>query len=308
MNILIINLNLNKLFKILETLYFFDLNENKINIYHNFEIDTNDIDNNIIFNNLYSYKNLNIFKIDILDNVDNYIKIIDMYNINIILTNISLEYQLINKIENKCDIIICNTSNKMICQTIKNVNKKLINKNNDNYNQCKYIIEEINSKYYSLLCDSISLKQQLEYNPENNNVKYLLVFASHCDSELKLRTIENNLSYFNLNCIDILFIISSECEYKSNVKSICEKYKNIILFMEKENDCMYDFGKFVYILENFDVNQYDNIVFTNDSIYIHSSIFHFFNFIYKSNKEFIGYNDSTQLNYNYQSYLFSFKK
>ena len=27
------------------------------------------------------------------------------------------------------------------------------------------------------------------YSPDNNNIKYLMIFASHCDSEIKLKTI-----------------------------------------------------------------------------------------------------------------------
>lgn len=174
-------------------------------------------------------------------------------------------------------------------------------------NICYNIVDEITSQYYSFLCDSVKLKDKYDYDPELNKVNYLLLFASHCDSELKLNAIENNLKYLCYNCIDIIFIISSDCKYKNDVRTICEKYKNIT-FVEKENDNLLDFGKFVHGLTTVNVNKYDYIIFTNDSIYLHSYINHFFNYIFHSNKDIVGYNDSSEIIYHYQSYLFAVKK
>ena len=55
-------------------------------------------------------------------------------------------------------------------------------------------------------------------------------------------------------------------------------------------------------------NDYDYVILTNDSFIIHNQINHFFNLIVKYNVELYGYNDSTQIRYHYQSYLFSLRK
>ena len=145
------------------------------------------------------------------------------------------------------------------------------------------------------------------YNPDNNNINYLLIFACHCDSEIKLNTIRNNLNYFNFDSIKILLINSIGLKYNADVQHICEMYKNVS-YMEIDNDKTYDFGKWIYGLNNIDYNNYNFTIFTNDSFIIHSPINHFCNLLQKNNCELYGYNDSTQQKYHYQSYLFAIRK
>ena len=145
------------------------------------------------------------------------------------------------------------------------------------------------------------------YNPDNNNIKYLMIFASHCDSEIKLKTIKNNLKYFDYKSIDIAFISSKGLAYNKNVKDICAVYKNITYY-EIDNSPTCDFGKWINILNQVNYNKYNFIIFTNDSFIIHEPIDYFFNLTFKYNVELYGYNDSTQRNYHYQSYLFSLRK
>jgi hypothetical protein len=168
--------------------------------------------------------------------------------------------------------------------------KQILNNNLDNY---------INFKKKQILNNN--------YSPDNNNIKYLMIFASHCDSEIKLKTITNNLKFFDYKSIDIAFINTKDLYYNKHVKDICDIYKNITYY-EIENSPTYDFGKWINILNQVDYDKYNFIIFTNDSFIIHEPINYFFNLTYKYNVELYGYNDSTQRNYHYQSYLFSLNK
>ena len=58
---------------------------------------------------------------------------------------------------------------------------------------------------------------------------------------------------------------------------------------------------------NVDVNNYEFVTFLNDSIIIHSPIIHFFDYTRLKNVDLYGYNDSSQINYHYQTYFFSIK-
>lgn len=153
-------------------------------------------------------------------------------------------------------------------------------------------------------------KRQLiknQYNPDDNNIKYLVLFASHCDSEIKLHAIKNNLQYFDHNSMDVIVINSTNLKYNTDVKNICESYRNIT-YCEIENIPTLDFGKWINVLDRYNYNKYDFIFFTNDSFIIHNPINYFFNLTYKYNLDLYGYNDSTQRKYHYQSYLFALKK
>ena len=96
--------------------------------------------------------------------------------------------------------------------------------------------------------------------------------------------------------------------YNNDVSEICSRHNNT-KYYEIPNSSYYDFGKWIYALNSFvDYNDYDYIIFTNDSFIIHSSINHYLNLIVKYNVQFYAYNDSSQTRYHYQSYLFSLRK
>jgi hypothetical protein len=159
----------------------------------------------------------------------------------------------------------------------------------------KYLNFKLQQKYHN------------NYNPNNNNVKYLVLMACHCNSELKLSAINRNLKYLDYESIDVVLINSVGLPYNSQISNLCSQYKNI-KYNEIPNESTYDFGKWVYGLNKCDYNNYDYTIFINDSFIIHSHINHFFNLVYKYNTEFYGYNDSTQERYHYQSYLFALRK
>jgi hypothetical protein len=127
--------------------------------------------------------------------------------------------------------------------------------------------------------------------------------ATHTDNELRLKTILNTMNYFDTNAMDIMVANSKSLKY-SDVLSSYYKSKNITYY-EIENNCCYDFGKWIYLLSQIDYSLYDHVFFINDSFIIEKPVTHFINLAIKSNTELYGYNDSTQENYHYQSYFFS---
>jgi hypothetical protein len=82
--------------------------------------------------------------------------------------------------------------------------------------------------------------------------------------------------------------------------------------MEIPNDKYLDIGKFVFVLNNILSDDsikkdYDYVVLVNDSIIIQRSLRFFYNTVIKMNKELFAYNDSSQVKYHYQSYLYAVK-
>ena len=132
--------------------------------------------------------------------------------------------------------------------------------------------------------------------------KILTIIACHTNNLLKYNTIMNNIKYFCFINNDIIIINSLGENYSNQLK---ETLKNHIKsYYEIPNNIHLDIGKWIHVLKNVDYTSYDHIVFTNDSFLINSSIAHFFNKMIKTNVELYGYNDSTELKYHYQSYLF----
>jgi len=148
-------------------------------------------------------------------------------------------------------------------------------------------------------------KHMYSYNPCRNNKRLLLLLATHTDSKLKLKNIQNTINLFNYGCIDIVVCNSTHLPYNKYLNSYY-KSKNIRYF-EVPNDSKYDFGKWNYLLRQVDYPSYDYVIFMNDSIVMKSPVAHFINLAIKNNTDLYGYNDSTQSGYHYQSYLFCIK-
>jgi hypothetical protein len=165
----------------------------------------------------------------------------------------------------------------------------------------------MNNQINNYLNFKITQKRNNNYNPNDNNIKYLVLIACHCNSDLKMSAIRRNLTYFNFDSIDILVINTIDLSYNSEISNLCSTYNNT-KYIECVNELTYDFGKWIYGLKNIDYNNYDYVIFTNDSFIIHAPINHFLNLTHKYNRQFYGYNDSTQQRYHFQSYLFSLRK
>jgi hypothetical protein len=150
------------------------------------------------------------------------------------------------------------------------------------------------------------VKKRNMYHPSINNKKTLTIIACHVNSELKLKTIFENAKFLNFASNDIIIINSRGLPYNQEVQNFCSSQN--IKYIEVDNGPALDFGKWCYILKTEDLSEYSFVVLTNDSYVIHRPIHHFYNLTAKMNAELYGYNDSTQINYHYQSYLFSLRR
>jgi hypothetical protein len=138
------------------------------------------------------------------------------------------------------------------------------------------------------------------------NVKYLTIMACHTDSILRINTIVNNLKYLRFKNNDIIIINSKNTKHGNNLKTICNNMS--IQYIEILNDTALDSGKWMHVLKHNSIHPYKYVVFTNDSFYINNPVCHFYNLMMTRNVDLYGYNDSTQITYHYQSYLFGIKR
>lgn len=153
-------------------------------------------------------------------------------------------------------------------------------------------------------------KKKYSFNPDINEKKCLVIMACHCNSSIKLQTIRDNLNYFSFNTCRKIVINSTHTEYTEQLTKYCEEQRNTNYY-EVKNDGYIDFGKWVYTLTKLvdvDYNDYDYVILTNDSYTIHHPIDHFLNIAMKCDVELFGYNDSNEIKYHYQSYLFILRK
>ncbi len=187
----------------------------------------------------------------------------------------------------------------MIEEKIRDFNNYIKN-NNFEYNLKDLKIDEIYEDRYIVDMYNYMLEHNYTYN---KNKKILVIIATHISDQNKLYTIKNNIKYFEKH--DIIINNSAGLELNEEVKNFCENEK--IIYQESENDIYLDFGKWYKTLKSINYNNYDYIVFTNDSIFITYNINHFFNLMIDKNLELYGYNDSSEINYHYQSYLFGIK-
>jgi hypothetical protein len=136
--------------------------------------------------------------------------------------------------------------------------------------------------------------------------KILILVACHTNTKLKFETIKKTIQFLSFDNATISVANTKELEFNEDMNEYC-KNKNIS-YHETENYKTYDFGKWLYLLNNLDYSSYESIFFINDSFIVLSPIHFFIHLSIKSNVELYGYNDSTQCAYHYQSYLFSIKK
>jgi hypothetical protein len=140
----------------------------------------------------------------------------------------------------------------------------------------------------------------------NSNKKILTIIACHCNTVLKYNTIINNIKHLHFQTNDIIVVNSKNEQYSAALRETLEK--KVYGYIEIPNNNHLDIGKWCHVLSLIDTSKYSDVVFTNDSFIITSSISHFFNKMIKSNVELYGYNDSSQECYHYQSYLFGIKE
>jgi len=151
---------------------------------------------------------------------------------------------------------------------------------------------------------SVTQKKMNTHNFEPRH-KTLLLVASHTNTKLKLENIKKSISFFELNNVTICVANTHNLKFNTELSEYYKKKQ--ISYYENENHS-YDFGKWLFLLNKIDYSSYDSIVFLNDSFIMLSPVHSFLNLSVYSDTELYGYNDSTEINYHYQSYLFSLKK
>ncbi len=139
------------------------------------------------------------------------------------------------------------------------------------------------------------------------NARFLTIIACHTTSLAKVRTILNNLKYLVFATNRIVIVNSVGTAHGKILREAIEKSSLDIEYKEIPNDSCLDCGKWMHYINNYYKKTHDYVVFTNDSYLIHGSVQHFYNAMYKRGTELYGYNDSTQIRYHYQSYLFGIK-
>jgi hypothetical protein len=160
------------------------------------------------------------------------------------------------------------------------------------------ILQNINTKTKIIIDKTYKNYEKIIKN------KLLLIISCHSNSIFKYNVLKNNIKYLILNNIDIIIINSIEFKnmYNFNISP------NIIKIFFVDNDKFCDFGKWVYVIKNFNYSNYKNIIFMNDSIILINNINNYFINIDNNEYDLYGFNDSKQIMYHYQSYIFSVKK
>jgi len=151
-------------------------------------------------------------------------------------------------------------------------------------------------------------------NPNNiTNIKILTIIACHTNTNVKYNAILNNITYLTFPNNDIVIVNSLNEKYSDKLKKYIETtYHTDIKYIEIPNDKYIDVGKYIHALNIIQSDSafnkdYEFVVLINDSVIIRKSISHFYNMIIKMDKELYAYNDSSEIKYHYQSYLYAIK-
>ena len=181
----------------------------------------------------------------------------------------------------------------------------------------KFQTNKINNAELNLFIKNYNTIVSNNYECKNtNHKKFLTIFACHTKSLLKYNAIINNIPYLIFPNNDIIIINSSNEKYSDKLKNYIstnsDNNNKIIKYIEIPNDKYIDIGKYIHVLNVIETDDsmkkdYDFVVLINDSIIIKKSITHFYNMIIKMNKELYAYNDSSEIKYHYQSYLYAIK-
>jgi hypothetical protein len=139
----------------------------------------------------------------------------------------------------------------------------------------------------------------------------LLLIANHTSNKIKYNITLNNLFHISEFVTDIVIIDTNNENYSELLYEDLKGNKKIKEHLFIDNDQYFDFGKWIYYLNKTNINNYDYILFLNDSIILTPDICNYFNYIdnvMTDDVTLYAYNDSSQIKYHYQSYLFLLKK
>lgn len=134
--------------------------------------------------------------------------------------------------------------------------------------------------------------------------KTLVIIACHLDKEIKFLSLINNYNLLSNDNFDFIIVYSKNQIF--NNKLLNHKFENTKL-IEMDNDYLFDFGKWNYIISTQNLTPYEYITFTNDSFYLKSPIPFYFNYVLTFKPDFFSYSSSSEYIYHYQTYLFTIK-
>ena len=138
--------------------------------------------------------------------------------------------------------------------------------------------------------------------------KFLTLIACHTNTELKLKSILQNLKYLKFGGNKIVIINSIDSEFNEQLKENVRKTYPEIEYIEIPNNSQLDVGKWMsYLKNNFTGTSFNYVTFTNDSYLLDGSLLHFYKGALDSSKDLYGFTSSTQVHYHYQSYLFAIR-
>jgi hypothetical protein len=137
--------------------------------------------------------------------------------------------------------------------------------------------------------------------------KFLVIIACHCDCDRKMNTIQNNLQYFLFHTVEVVIVNSAGLPQNSHLQTFCSQYPSVH-YMETANAVTLDYGKWIEVLTSRPTFSADFVVLTNDSYFMHENIHHFFHLAIQKNVQLFAYNDSLQMRYHFQSYLFVLRR
>jgi len=143
---------------------------------------------------------------------------------------------------------------------------------------------------------------------KHSNIKTLTIMACHATNSIKYNTIINNLRFFVYKTNDIIVINSTNTEYGEKIALFCKHHNLVKSYIEIPNNPHLDMGKWAHVLSTNEYTSYNFVILTNDSYFMLDSITPFYNKIITKNLQLYGYNDSNQIRYHYQSYLFALRK
>ncbi len=169
---------------------------------------------------------------------------------------------------------------------------------------------KIEPRTYNNLPSLVLNGKQLQIKQSRFAPKILTLIACHTNSIAKVNIIKNNIKYFQaFPNNDIVIINSFDSKHHKDVKKYLEKTVPSVQYYGTLNAPTLDCGKWMFYLQNhYKANIYKYVLFTNDSFLIRGKgIEHYYTSILRQNVDLFGYNDSTQIRYHYQSYLFTLK-
>ena len=142
-----------------------------------------------------------------------------------------------------------------------------------------------------------------------NGTKFLTLIACHVTDITKIKVVVNNIKKLEFTGNKIVIISSKDTKHNHEMEEIVSKMYPEVEIFSIPNSMSLDIGKCMYYLKNKYTPDYDYVVFTNDSIYFNSPVYHFYKFMAKSKVELYGHNDSRQEGkYHYQSFLYGVQK